>query len=269
MQQSTTATLEEFDPDAFRFYRHAFEILEDEKIPFLLGGAYAFGHYTGIVRHTKDLDLFVRPDQVPQTLDAFNAAGYRSEIYFSHWLGKAFHGNDFVDIIFSSGNGACPVDNMWFTRAAAGKVLGCDVRLIPVEEMIWQKAYIMERERFDGADVNHLLRACGSKLDWDHLLKRFGPHWRVLLAHLVLFGFVYPDKRDNVPAEVLQSLIAKISDVPAGECSNDSHPWCAGTWLSRTQYLTDLEEWGFADPRLKPEGPLTKEQLRRWTDAGR
>ncbi len=102
------------------------------------------------------------------------SAGYRSELYFSHWLGKAFHGTDFVDIIFSSGNGACPVDDKWFARAVVGKVLGRDVRLIPVEEMIWQKAYIMERERFDGADVNHLLRACGAKLDWDHLIKRFG-----------------------------------------------------------------------------------------------
>ena len=32
--------------------------------------------------------------------------------------------------------------------------------LIPAEEMIWSKAFIMERERYDGADVAHILRAC-------------------------------------------------------------------------------------------------------------
>jgi hypothetical protein len=29
---------------------------------------------------------------------------------------------------------------------------------------------------------------------------RFGDHWRVLFSHIILFGFVYPDKRQNVPA---------------------------------------------------------------------
>jgi hypothetical protein len=30
---------------------------------------------------------------------------------------------------------------------------------VAVEEMVWQKAFIMERERFDGADVVHLIQA--------------------------------------------------------------------------------------------------------------
>ena len=29
-------------------------------MPFLVGGAYAFARYTGIERHTKDFDVFVR-----------------------------------------------------------------------------------------------------------------------------------------------------------------------------------------------------------------
>jgi hypothetical protein len=35
--------------------------------------------------------------------------------------------------------------------------------------MIWSKGFVMERERFDGADVTHLLRAVGPKLNWDHV----------------------------------------------------------------------------------------------------
>ena len=261
---ANTATLEEFDPSAFRFYRHTFAILKEAKIPFLLGGAYAFGHYTGIARHTKDLDLFVRPAHVRQTLQALAAAGYRSELLFSHWLGKAFHGNDFVDIIFSSGNGLCGVDDAWFDHAIDGEVLGADVRLIPVEEMIWQKAYIMERERFDGGDVNHLLRARGRQLDWTRLLARFGAHTRVLLGHLILFGFVYPEDRDSVPAHILSDLIARLDDAPGGQAKT-----CMGPLLSRVQYLADIEEWGYRDPRMEPLGPLTQEEVTRWTDAGR
>ena len=63
----------------------------------------------------------------------------------------------------------------------------------------------MERERYDGADVAHLLRAHGDRLDWPRLLRRFGPHWRVLLSHLVLFGFIYPGERALVPAWVMDA----------------------------------------------------------------
>jgi Nucleotidyl transferase of unknown function (DUF2204) len=259
-------SLEEFAPDAFRFYGRAIEIMQVSGVPFLLGGAYALSHYTGIVRHTKDLDLFIEPPRVTQALAAFAAAGYRTEIVFSHWLGKVFHGHDFIDIIFSSGNGLCKVDSTWFEHAVDGVVLGARVSLMPVEEMIWQKAYIMERERFDGADVIHLLRARGRRLDWDRLLARFGSHWRVLLSHLVLFGFVYPHDRESVPARVLHALVGRLLEEPA---ETPGEPLCRGTLLSRTQYLADTEEWGYADPRLRPAGPMSEEQVVRWTDAGR
>jgi hypothetical protein len=44
------------------------------------------------------------------------------------------------------------VDDLWFAHATPGDVLGIPVRLCPPEEMIWSKAFIMERERYDGAD---------------------------------------------------------------------------------------------------------------------
>jgi hypothetical protein len=258
------ATLEEFDPSAYHFYRAAFQILKDADVRFLLGGAYAFGYYTGITRHTKDLDVFVRAADVKSTLSVLGAAGYRTELLFPHWLAKAFHDYDFVDIIFSSGNGKCPVDDAWFDNAPVGKVLGVDVPLIPVEEMIWQKAYIMERERFDGADVNHLLRARGKHLDWDRLLGRFGSDWRVLLSHLVLFGFVYPGEQPTVPEKVLSELVARLSKKDEGD-----RALCRGTLLSRMQYITDVEDWNYRDARQKPVGPLSNEDVKRWTDAGR
>src|SRR5262245_9880001 len=38
------------------FYLRALKLVRESGVPFLLGGAYAFGTYTGILRHTKDLD---------------------------------------------------------------------------------------------------------------------------------------------------------------------------------------------------------------------
>ena len=187
------------DDVTLRFYRDVLERMRRSGPPFLVGGAYAFACYTGIVRHTKDLDLFVRPADAGAALETLAAAGCRTEITFTHWLGKAFHEEDFVDIIYSSGNGLCPVDDAWFDHAVPHLVLGRPASLCPPEEMIWQKAFIQERERFDGADVAHLIHAHGRTLDWRRLLDRFGPHDRVLFGHLVLFGYIYPAARTAFP----------------------------------------------------------------------
>jgi hypothetical protein len=255
---------DELEPSTSRFYRNALRVLSEAKVPHLLGGAYAFAHYTGIIRHTKDLDLFVKPEDAARALKVLERAGYRTEMTFSHWLGKAFSGDDFVDVIFSSGNGLCAVDEEWFMHAVPLEVGGA--LLCPAEELIWQKSFIMERERFDGADVNHLLRACGPALAWHRLLRRFGPHWQLLLAHLVLFGFVYPAERDCIPPHVIDRLLERWRN--EGRETNGEKV-CQGTLLSRMQYLSDTERWGYSDARLSPRGRMTTEQIIHWTAAAK
>src|SRR5262249_50329766 len=167
-------------------YVKALETLRESAVEFMVGGAHALAPYAGIVRDTKDLDIFLRRSDCETALAALRAAGFATELTFSHWLAKAHSDDHSVDLIFSSGNGVAPVDDDWFTHAVAGRVFGVPTLLCPPEEMIWSKAFIMERERYDGADVAHLLLACGARLDWQRLLARFGRHWRVLLSHLVL-----------------------------------------------------------------------------------
>ena len=45
------------------FYLQAMKILDRSGVPYLVGGAYALACYTGIVRHTKDFDTFMRVKQ--------------------------------------------------------------------------------------------------------------------------------------------------------------------------------------------------------------
>jgi hypothetical protein len=248
-----------------QFYRQAVHLLNEAGLPFLVGGAYALTHYTGIVRHTKDFDVFVRPADCRRALGVFAHQGYRTELTFAHWLGKVFSGEDFVDVIFSSGNGVARVDDEWFEQSMPATFLGEPVRLCPVEEMIWSKSFVCERERFDGADINHLLRARGAELDWQRLLARFGTHWRMLLAHLVMFGFVYPSDRDTVPGWVMAELTSRLR---ADTQSPDARRVCQGTLLSRIQYVVDMDRWGYADARLDSEAGLTSKQAEVWTEAG-
>ena len=95
------------------------------------------------------------------------AVGYRTELTDPRWLAKAYGGEDFIDVIFSSGNAIARVDDVWFERAMTAKIFGLTVQLCPPEETIWSKAFVMERERYDGADITHLLRAYGHRLDWE------------------------------------------------------------------------------------------------------
>jgi hypothetical protein len=196
--------------DTNAFYRRTLHVLSDARIPFMVGGSHAILHYTGIVRETKDFDLFIRRDDLDAALQALREAGYHTEITFPHWLAKARQGNDVVDLVFSSGNGVCRVDDAWFSHAIEADVLGMPVKIAPVEELLWQKAYVMERERYDGADVAHILRACAESLDWERVVRRFDPHWQLLLSYLVMFGFIYPSERHRIPARVMTDLVNRL-----------------------------------------------------------
>jgi hypothetical protein len=247
------------------YYREVMEVLTRAGVPFMVGGAFAFIHQAGIDRFTKDLDIFVRPGDVQRLLAACAAAGYQADLVYPHWLAKIRAREGFVDVIFSSGNGIARVDDEWFEYARVREVLGLEVRIAPAEESIWSKAFVMERERFDGHDVAHIILVHGEKLDWARLVARFGPHWRVLLAHLVLFGFIFPSARSRVPRKVMDELLERLQielDAPDAE-----EPVCFGTLLSWSQYLGDVLGGSFRDARIRPHGNMTPEEVARWTSA--
>jgi hypothetical protein len=241
---------------ARHFYRRVLGALGDAGIPYLIGGGFAFSQYTGIQRYTKDLDIFVRPTDAEWTLATIGEAGFRAEMVAPHWLGKAYaQDQSFIDIVFSSGNGVAVVDDEWFEHQEEAQVLDVPVHLSPVEEMIWSKAFVLERERYDGADVAHLIRARGRDLDWERLFRRFDPHWHVLMSHLLLFRFAYPCERAVVPRWVLRGLMGRLhheleSGVPDRRV-------CQGTLLSARQYLPDIEQWGYDDARLDADVQMT------------
>jgi Nucleotidyl transferase of unknown function (DUF2204) len=225
----------------------AIQVLNEEDVPFVVGGAYAYCTYTGIYRDTKDLDLFPRPRDALRALEVLGRDGWRTERTDETWIYKAFKGEWFVDLIFSSGNGVAEVDDEWFAYAKRGLVMGQDALIAPAEEIIWSKGFVLERERYDGSDVIHLIKSAGRQLDWDRLMRRFARHWEVLLSHLMLFRFAYPGERDTVPDRVMVELLSKSLDsVREG---NWGGKLCRGNLLSRVNYVLDLEHWGYDNGR--------------------
>ena len=253
------------DADSTAFYRQVLESLQAAGVPFLVGGAFALTCYTRVERQTKDLDLFIRRADYPRVQAVLLQAGHETELTHPHWLAKVRAGDWYLDLIFGSGNGLCDVDDAWFAHAADWELLGVPVKIAPIEETIWSKAFVMERERYDGADIAHLLNAGAERLDWPRLLLRFGPHWRVLLSHLVLFGLVYPGEQARLPAWLMNELLERLRHEQ--HAGGPRQGVCGGTLLSREQYLVDVEQHGLRDGRLAPLGRMTPDEVAAWTNA--
>jgi hypothetical protein len=250
--------------DTPALFRETLQTLGEAGVEFLIGGAFALSRYTHIDRNTKDLDVFVREGDCARTLEALAGIGCRTEWTFRHWLAKARRDDALIDVIYGSGNGMAMVDDQWFAHAPEAEVCGRVVKLTPAEELIWSKSFVMERERFDGADVLHVMRGIGPDLDWPRLIARFGEHWRVLLSHLALYAFVYPAERHQIPAWVADELTQRLASGWSDDLRNGKA--CLGTLLSREQYLPDLELHGYVDGRLAV-GSMTPGEIVEWTGA--
>ncbi len=225
----------------------AISSLRNAEIPFVVAGAYALHLYTGIYRDTKDLDIFLKRQHVEHALQALGDAGFRTEITDPVWIAKAHASDDyFADLIYSSGNGVAVVDDLWIERANPGVIHGMPILVAPPEEVIWSKAFVCERERFDGADINHLILARGKQMDWEHMLWRFGDHWEVLHAHLVFYRFSYPGQRDHVPQWVWEELLSRSAKL---QTKQDQKRYCRGMLIAKGQYRVDVEHWGYTDAR--------------------
>lgn len=225
----------------------AIEVLQDAGVPFVVGGAYAYAQYTGIFRDTKDLDLFPRKRDALRALEILEKDGWRTERTDEVWLYKAFKGEWFVDFIFSSGNGVAVVDDEWFTHARTGTVFGHECLIAPAEEVIWSKSFVCERERYDGSDVNHLIKCAGKDMDWERLMRRFDRYWEVLFAHLNMFRFAYPSERSIIPDWVMREMLGRtLATMREGDWEEKI---CRGNLVSRVNYSVDIGSWGYQDGR--------------------
>lgn len=241
---------EEQRREAHAFYKEALDHLNESGIPYLLGGAFAMFHYTGIYRDTKDLDIFCKPSDYPAILKSFAGKGYRTVLYDVRWLAKVFKDDYFIDIIFDTVNNICKVDDNWLHHATKARFVGVDTSLLAPEELVFCKLYVLNRERYDGADVNHVWLKTGKNFDWKRLLFYMDPHWHILLAQLLQFQFVYPSEyHDIIPKWLFDELMRRAHEQydlpPAYE------KVCRGPMIDQTQYEVDIKEWNYKTYTIK------------------
>jgi hypothetical protein len=241
---------EEQKREAHAFYKEALGLLEECGTNFMLGGAFAMFNYTGIYRDTKDLDVFCKPSEYSRIMKFFAEKGFQTELTDVRWLAKIFKGEYFIDLIFDTVNNICTVDDSWYEHSTKGEFVGMPVRFIPAEELIWCKIYVQNRERYDGADLNHIILKYGKNLDWKRILFRLDPHWHLLLSQIINFQFVYPaDYHEIIPKWLFDELISRANEQydlpPAVERV------CRGPVIDQTQYMVDIKDWNYKVSTIK------------------
>lgn len=228
------------------FYEEVVRLMAESGIPFLLSGTYALSCYTGIVRPTKDVDVFAKAGDALRMLSFFKDRGFNIQIVDERWLYRVTREEMFVDIITNMPTSQTHVTDEWFADAPEARLFDTKVHLVPPTQFVWSKIFVADRYRYDGADVAHMLLKRADDIDWKQLISNMELYWEVLLMAVLNFRFVYPSERDNVPRWVMDELLGRLHaqlEMPAAE-----KKVCRGRIFSPRDYTIDVNEWGFSEP---------------------
>lgn len=228
-------------PRQRELFREVLTLLNEHELPYAVSGAFALREYTGICRYTKDLDVFLNARHASQALRYLAAHGFTCEVRDPVWLAKAHRNCYFVDLITGMSNGVLAVDSSWIERAHPAAVVGVPTRVLAPEELLASKLFVIRRERFDGADIAHIIYASRGSLDWNRVLELAGEHWEILLWTLILFRYVYPAQTDYVPQAIWKNLLTRFQREIT---SPDGTSKFRGSLVDDNMFAIDVNEWG-------------------------
>lgn len=225
-------------------FREVIQLMELNRVPVVISGAFALHEHTGIWRDTKDLDFFLPAEEVARALKVLEKDRFQTEITDAVWLAKARRNGFFVDLITGMSNGVIRVDYSWVRRASRSELFGLSARVLAPEELIASKIFVTRRERFDAADICHVLYGTRGKLDWQRLMNLVGEHWQVLFWHLVLYQYVYPAHTNYIPQQIWDELLQRFK-------IELKHPNTAvefrGSLIDDKMFNIDVAEWSMRD----------------------
>lgn len=231
-------------PNEKRFYTDVLTLLNKKNKDYMVAGTYALIVLTGIIRETKDLDLFTTTAEYPSILKGLEDAGYKVIIANASWLSRVEKDGYNIDIIFGTKGGVkAPITDEWLQHAQKTTLFNVHTKVIAPEEYIVSQFYTQTKHGYGGSDINHIILKKGKNLNWKRILSYVDDDWELLLAHLINFRYVYPSERNLVPKWLLDMLLKRLNEQSLLPLSKDKI--CRGTVLSKTEYEYDIKEWGF------------------------
>jgi len=221
-------------------FREVLTALEERRVPYAISGAFALRAHTGICRFTKDLDLFMTARTSCVVFPYLRESGFECSVCDPVWLAKAHKGEFFVDLITGMSNGVIVVEDSWIERARPAVVYGVKTRVLAPEELVASKIFVAKRERFDGADIAHVIYGTHGSFDWEHELRLVGEHWEMLLWSLLLFRYVYPAQTHYVPPAIWRKLLCRFEEQIANPRADAKF---RGSLVDELMFAIDINEW--------------------------
>ena len=210
-------------------YERAISAIRQTGRPFMLAGAFSLATYTGRWRNTKDIDFYVMPEDRQPLTEALTAAGFADYYdklpYVRHWIYRAHSADCIVDLIWAMANQRAQVDEQWFERATHVTVHGEQLLVVPAEELLWCKLYVLQKDRCDWPDIFNLIHSIDGNLDWDHLVDRMGDDLPLLVGLLNVYCWLCPGTDLKLP----QQLRAVLPS--CGQASGPMEDQCHIDWL--------------------------------------
>ena len=236
----TSASATPLPTEAVKLYRDVLMAMNDHGIPYAVAGAFALQKYTGIWRVTKDLDLFVKASDVPAALNHLGNCGFHCETLDPVWLSKARRGGYFVDLISGMSNAVIMVDDSWMKRAQPTVIASVQTQIISAEDLVASKLFVLRRERFDGADIAHIIYRTKGRLEWERIMELARGNWEIVLWALILFRYVYPAHTDYVPAPLWQDLLSRYMRLVQHP---DPNAPFRGSLVDENIFSIDIKDW--------------------------
>lgn len=248
---------EPMDAEQIELTRAVLTALNGLEVPYVLGGAVAVHHYGVPLRNTKDIDVFLPPADRQPVIDCLTALGcvdyYAVWPYDREWIYRAHKGNKIVDVIWQSANKMGVVEADWRRRAQPGVMAGVPTWFASPEDLIWLKAFIVQRERCDWPDLLNLIAASEGRLDWEALLRRFGPHQLLLRAVIDLFDWTCPHHSGYVPAAVRRRLAQAAAPTrPEPESIREQEGGCRWQLLDSRPWFVEADQEELVGNEIEP-----------------
>lgn len=227
--------LEQISDDQWRFYKEVIDAVKGTGCHFALGGAFAWACYTGLYRNTKDLDLYVMPEEKQSFIEALTSIGatdlFETESYDRGWIYRSTRDGYIVDIIWAMANYRRPLDKDYIEAGPTLEIRGERMHVLPAEELMMNKLYILQRGRSDWFDVFNLLYCTDGKLDWKRLVDKLGDDKPLLAGALKVYAWLCPGRTGELP-DFLWSALGLERPTEAGPdfvrervALLDSRPW--------------------------------------------
>jgi predicted nucleotidyltransferase len=194
----------------FDTFKEGTDALERAGVPYVVGGGIAVWAY-GRRRWTKDIDLFVKPEDAAAALDSLSGADFRTEMTDPIWLYKAFKRDVMVDIIFRS-KADIYLDEEALRRAEMRPIDGHSFLFMAPEDLMIRKVFAMSEERRDWYDAISIMDALNGNIDWQYLVRRAQRDPGRVLSFLLYTESEYPRERALIPFAVIKQLAEMVLD---------------------------------------------------------